>query len=1530
MTSSLQHLGKTEGSPNGPALLGYFEETQKDAENVCVLVIDYKFEKDINHIRYGCEKDRENLRETFYVRRNCRFCQLLSPRKEDLLQLISNEDNLLQLFDSQTPPSVFILFILSHGKRNGIIATDHKNESGKYVSFSTTEILDSLKELNSFKDSLKLIFFAPCRGDEGNPLLLSSKCSSKNSCSVNALPNEPNFVLCYSTVETTLAERNTKFGTVFVQKICEVLNTTEKDVPLTVYLTLVQNKIHSSANQKGQTPEIKYFPHKGFMIMRLKTPTPTINEYEGVCGPRPTHQATRSNFFPWLSSSGERNVRGKKAILIYDYFDKSVQMLEKILRENVSFETSFANNSNADLRNLYEKVQGEQSDVGCVAVFYFARICVGVDGEICVSVEGGIVPICDIIYRFVGPSNEKWIGRPKLFFFQNQTTSSDAYHEKAMVSLYNIISTNHSGLFVQIQPNGDDASHQLVRMFDNPEIRNGKKSLQEAAAETMNSSSGQMVNVSLQPQIMSTLQHLLDFPVWPLRFIKPRFASDYYGLNFDELLLECEKDYFQSHDQNEYEYRVRLLVSGAGFGKTVIMREMSEHFKRIQREKFVIRWLLLSEYDFIDDCPSLGVREFLTRASRDFLRLDVQRAMELKNVIIFLDGFDELCERLRPKILKLIREISELRLPLWVASRPQEKELQLLLEDVSTELYTIYPFDDSEQTKLLKIITNKSEKECKRIQSRFTAMENNNILENPLHLTMIAETPDIAENAYSLYHFYEKVLDHRVREALKNRECYDESNRRFNSILKERMSLLQDTAAYYLFRTSSDVKLQLSKSEIEKVNNTGIASIDPSYQGNQTDITFLHRTFAEFLTARKFLSEIVQSGSSLYEIFFEPRHQWCRFYVDVYLSDIKNRSRDLCTKLSDYLLETEWRLDRVFWERLTNVFEILEHEKLIETATDLSTMSLASSAWPEVAMKLIDMGVLQKTIEESEKREQKTAVMKLLMGAAVERGHDDLFQRYLDEWPNVDEYLNTKEETYTPEGYSEIMDSPLLVAACKRQVNIMQILIDRGADVQQCFVDLIGKDDKQSDNDQVVGDDFLEPIKLLVKAGSVNVNTEIGSEKTTALHWAVKNNHLQTARYLLENGAEVDALDVKGRSPLHESAQSSELEMCHLLVGWDANLDALTSAGDNVLHVAAGGAQEINLFYFLDMNRFDLTVKNGLGQNVLHLAAQKTCLFTFEKILNKSRELLLDTCASGRNILHYACLGRNLNVIQHILSLNSFDVNARDKFGRTPLLLAAASSQVEYYCKHHDTDVGDFSIAKLANLLLQQGADVLAVDAELNNAMHLSCFSADTSSVKYLMRTGCFDLNAKNLAGETPLLAATTSERNLTIVEELVENGADILAANNQGCNALHYASKFSKPAFAKMLFELGPFDVNARNAAGETPILIAAKHSSMWTIWYLTDDMNADLTAVDYANRNVLHLAAEFNSIEEVQYFINYDVSLVSSKTAAGEYPHQLALRNPRKLVQKLFTSNLESLKEVFEESCAVVFLGEMSKLRQ
>ena len=112
----------------------------------------------------------------------------------------------------------------------------------------------------------------------------------------------------------------------------------------------------------------------------------------------------------------------------------------------------------------------------------------------------------------------------------------------------------------------------------------------------------------------------------------------------------------------------------------------------------------------------------------------------------------------------------------------------------------------------------------------------------------------------------------------------------------------------------------------------------------------------------------------------------------------------------------------------------------------------------------------------------------------------------------------------------------------------------------------------------------------------------------TALHWAARHGRLQVCRWLVEHGAEVDALTSDGTPPLHWAVWQGHLAVCTWLVDEaGAALHALNSFGCNAFQWAAQSAstEAVALCRWLHGRGLDATLLNCNGHSAVHKAALK-------------------------------------------------------------------------------------------------------------------------------------------------------------------------------------------------------------------------------------------------------------------------------------------------------------------------------------
>lgn len=101
-----------------------------------------------------------------------------------------------------------------------------------------------------------------------------------------------------------------------------------------------------------------------------------------------------------------------------------------------------------------------------------------------------------------------------------------------------------------------------------------------------------------------------------------------------------------------------------------------------------------------------------------------------------------------------------------------------------------------------------------------------------------------------------------------------------------------------------------------------------------------------------------------------------------------------------------------------------------------------------------------------------------------------------------------------------------------------------------------------------IGDEKIDVIKL-VTIPDLLESRLAECDNITPLHRAAGWNHLELARWFIEEGARVDATDNSDRIPLHNAAQYGHIEMIDLLTDNGSDINKKDHLGYTPLHVAA-------------------------------------------------------------------------------------------------------------------------------------------------------------------------------------------------------------------------------------------------------------------------------------------------------------------------------------------------------------------------
>ena len=450
---------------------------------------------------------------------------------------------------------------------------------------------------------------------------------------------------------------------------------------------------------------------------------------------------------------------------------------------------------------------------------------------------------------------------------------------------------------------------------------------------------------------------------------------------------------------------------------------------------------------------------------------------------------------------------------------------------------------------------------------------------------------------------------------------------------------------------------------------------------------------------------------------------------------------------------------------------------------------------------------------------------------------------------------------------------------------------------------------------------------------------------------AVMRGNKAAVRSLLQRKVDVNAPQVDGTTALHWAVRADDLETIDLLVRAGANVSARNRAGVMPLELAAinGNAAVIERLIKAgaDVNK----PLNSSGDTALMMSARSGKAEAVKALLDRGAQINAKETWADTTALMWAVSEGNHDVVKLLIERGA-DVNAHTKFvpsatgrgfeGATPVAAKADQAPEQnagglltplmFAAREGDMDS--------ARMLVAAGAQVNAVDGDGKDALGLAIFNGSYDVASFLIDQHA-DVNKADAQKFTPLFWAV-DRRNmetapnfpwvvttdpLPLIKKLLDAGADVnFVVNNtprarmrDGSPRIVFATALMRAAFSgdielvrlllahgadpnviskdsettlmaacgtgfipgyskgrtpaerlevvKLLIELGQ-DVNAADDYGITPLMVAANIGDVPIIQYLIDK-GADLGAYDLGKKNDGAFGSSIEPLMPIDYAI-------------------------------------------------------------
>ena len=306
-----------------------------------------------------------------------------------------------------------------------------------------------------------------------------------------------------------------------------------------------------------------------------------------------------------------------------------------------------------------------------------------------------------------------------------------------------------------------------------------------------------------------------------------------------------------------------------------------------------------------------------------------------------------------------------------------------------------------------------------------------------------------------------------------------------------------------------------------------------------------------------------------------------------------------------------------------------------------------------------------------------------------------------------------------------------------------------------------------------VNDGNVEGVQTLFSQGDASP-LDVNPRGTNVLTYAAAHGHPRMGRFLLENGADAELVDVYGKKPIDlfwERAFSGQFndEDYHTVRSMFQDTDYVENRHFTVVHKIVLDLVDKNLKSELSGSTANIDNVDSQGRTALCWACIRDDFLSVDTLLAFDANPNIPD-DEDNTCLHFA---RSAAICQSLLAHNA-NVHARNRrYSRSPLHnLSKREGTVEMF-----------------ELLVHAGLDVDDRDADGETPLLNAIFRRFTPAVRKLIELGA-DVNAANRSSRDSAIHFAVQFDHHEILPLLLAKGADYTATNIRGRTIAHLAAR--------------------------------------------------------------------------------------------------------------------------------------------
>lgn len=368
----------------------------------------------------------------------------------------------------------------------------------------------------------------------------------------------------------------------------------------------------------------------------------------------------------------------------------------------------------------------------------------------------------------------------------------------------------------------------------------------------------------------------------------------------------------------------------------------------------------------------------------------------------------------------------------------------------------------------------------------------------------------------------------------------------------------------------------------------------------------------------------------------------------------------------------------------------------------------------------------------------------------------------------------------------------------------------------------------------------------------------------TALHYAAEWGLKDAIEALITKGANKEAKNASGETPLFSACKNDNAEIPQLLIQKGCKSNVRDNLGSTPLHVAVRWGNS-NTAFQLIKSGCDINAQNVSGKTPLSEAALSGKTEIAKMLLERGADPnTSDT--TGRTVLMDAVRAKSTGTISMLLEYKA-NTQLQDLNGRNSYHEAALT--------------GDYEVI---SLIRKAGGNPLSRDKNGNTPFSLA-LDQNESIIKAVLgkNSGISDSD-----GNTPLHIAVSRNKSAGLLKMLIESGYPLDTKNSDGFTPLGIAVEKNYKNLALLLLEnnANPFiqiDSKGNNAA---TIALQKNNSEI-----LSGIVKYAGTMTDIQGNTILHYAARLSSASTIKTLLSYGLDR-EVKNIYNETPYTVAVR--------------------------------------